>query len=164
MKPSETDGILAAINTLIAKGKLTMRNTRDRLRHTIGFEVIGLLIASPLASWITGISLTHMGPMALFFSLLAAVWNYAYNLGVDKLLLKLQGHTYKNLMQRVLHAFGFEGGLMVLTLPVMAWWLGLSMQTALALNLGFVAFYLVYTFVYNWSYDQAFPIPSPQTA
>ena len=32
-----------------------MRNTRDRLRHAIGFELIGLLIAAPLASWITGV-------------------------------------------------------------------------------------------------------------
>ena len=70
-----------------------MRNTRDRLRHAIGFELIGLLIAAPLASWITGVGLNHMGPLALFFSVLATVWNYVYNIGVDKLLLKYQGHN-----------------------------------------------------------------------
>jgi len=41
----------------------------------------------------------------------------------------------------------------------MAWWLNVSMLEALVLDLGFVAFYLVYAFVYNWVYDKVFPIP-----
>jgi uncharacterized membrane protein len=28
-----------------------MRTTADRIRHTVGFELIGLLIFAPLASW-----------------------------------------------------------------------------------------------------------------
>ena len=43
-----------------------MRTRNDRLRHAIGFELIGLLIAAPLASWATGIHLNHMGPLAIF--------------------------------------------------------------------------------------------------
>jgi len=112
-----------------------MRNTRDRLRHAIGFELIGLLIAAPLASWVTGVGLNHMGPLALFFSVLATVWNYVYNIGVDKLLLKYQGHTHKSLWQRVAHTFGFEGGLLFVALPVMSWWLDISMMEALVLDL-----------------------------
>ncbi len=126
-----------------------MRNTRDRLRHAIGFELIGLLIAAPLASWVTGVGLNHMGPLALFFSVLATVWNYVYNIGVDKLLLKYQGHTHKSLWQRIAHTFGFEGGLLFVALPVMSWWLDISMMEALVLDLGFVLFYLVYAFIYN---------------
>lgn len=89
-----------------------MRTRNDRLRHAIGFELIGLLIAAPLASWVTGVGLNHMGPLALFFSVLATVWNYVYNIGVDKLLMKYQGHTHKSLWQRIVHTFGFEGGLL----------------------------------------------------
>ncbi|MEM0552718.1 MULTISPECIES: PACE efflux transporter [Aeromonas] len=136
-----------------------MRTRNDRIRQAIGFEVIGLFIAAPLASWATGIHLSHMGPLALFFSVMATLWNYIYNIGVDKLLLKYQGHTYKNVWQRVVHAIGFEGGLLTVALPAMAWWLNVSMLEALVLDLGFVAFYLVYAFVYNWVYDKVFPIP-----
>ncbi|WP_429052511.1 PACE efflux transporter [Aeromonas veronii] len=136
-----------------------MRTRNDRLRHAIGFEFIGLLIAAPLASWVTGVGLNYMGPLALFFSVLATVWNYIYNIGVDKLLLKYQGHTHKTLWQRVLHTFGFEGGLLIVALPVMSWWLSVSMLEALVLDLGFVVFYLIYAFVYNWGYDKVFPIP-----
>ena len=50
------------------------------------------------------------GPAGLFFSVVATVWNYVtYNLGLDKLLLRCQGHTHKALWQRVLHTLGFEG-------------------------------------------------------
>ena len=123
------------------------------------FQLIGLLIAAPLASWATGIHLNHMGPLAIFFSLLATGWNYVYNLGVDKLLLKYQGHTYKSMWQRVIHTLGFEGGLLLVAMPVMSLWLGISLLEAFVLDLGFVAFYLVYAFVYNLSYDKVFPIP-----
>lgn len=136
-----------------------MRTRNDRLRHAICFEVIGLLIAAPLASWITGVGLDHMGPLTLLFSVLATVWNYIYNIGVDKLLLRYQGHTHKNLWQRVAHTFGFEGGLLIVALPVMSRWLNITLLEALVLDLGFVAFYLVYAFVYNWGYDKVFPIP-----
>ena len=136
-----------------------MRTRNDRLRHAIGFELIGLLIAAPLASWATGIHLNHMGPLAIFFSLLATGWNYVYNLGVDKLLLKYQGHTYKSMWQRVIHTLGFEGGLLLVAMPVMSLWLGISLLEAFVLDLGFVAFYLVYAFVYNLSNDKVFPIP-----
>ena len=136
-----------------------MRNTRDRLRHAIGFELIGLLIAAPLASWVTGVGLNHMGPLALFFSVVATVWNYVYNIGVDRLLLRLQGHTHKSLWQRVLHTLGFEGGLLVVALPVMSWWLDIGLLEALLLDLGFVLFYLVYAFIYNWGSAKVFPIP-----
>ena len=136
-----------------------MRTRNDRLRHAIGFELIGLLIAAPLASWATGIHLNHMGPLAIFFSLLATGWNYVYNLGVDKLLLKYQGHTYKSMWQRVIHTLGFEGGLLLVAMPVMSLWLGIRLLEAFVLDLGFVAFYLAYAFVYNLSYDKVFPIP-----
>ena len=136
-----------------------MRTRNDRLRHAIGFELIGLLIAAPLASWATGIHLNHMGPLAIFFSLLATGWNYVYNLGVDKLLLKYQGHTYKSMWQRVIHTLGFEGGLLLVAMPVMSLWLGISLLEAFVLDLGFVVFYLIYAFVYNWGYDKVFPIP-----
>lgn len=135
-----------------------MRTRNDRLRHAIGFEFIGLLIATPLASWVAGVGLNHMGLLTLFFSLLATVWNYVYNIVFDHFLIKYQGNSLKSLYHRVLHTFGFEGGLLIVALPVMSWWLNISMLEALLMDLGFVAFYLVYAFVYNWVYDKLFPI------
>ncbi|MGL5471006.1 MAG: chlorhexidine efflux transporter [Shewanella sp.] len=32
------------------------------------------------------------------------------------------------------------------------------------MDMGFVIFYLVYAFFYNWAYDRMFPIPAAATA
>ena len=58
------------------------------------------------------------------------------------------------------HAIGFEGGLLLVALPLVAWWLSISLWQALLLDLGFVFFYLVYAFVYNLAYDKVFPVPA----
>ena len=60
---------------------------------------------------------------------------------------------------RLRHTLGFEGGLLLVAMPVMSLWLGISLLEAFVLDLGFVAFYLAYAFVYNLSYDKVFPIP-----
>mgnify|MGYP003392208769 FL=1 len=91
--------------------------------------------------------------------MVAASLKKKQSIGVDRLQLRLQGHTHKTLWQRVLHTFGFEGGLLIVALPVMSWWLDIGLLEALVLDLGFVLFYLVYAFIYNWSYDKVFPIP-----
>ncbi|NRD30267.1 PACE efflux transporter [Shewanella sp. DC2-4] len=84
---------------------------------------------------------------------------YRNNIGVDRLQMKYQGHIHKTLCQRVLHTFGFVASLLIIALPIMSWWLNVSLLEALVLDLGFVAFYLVYAFIYNWGYDKVFPIP-----
>ncbi|MGP5213038.1 MULTISPECIES: chlorhexidine efflux transporter [Psychrobacter] len=57
-----------------------MRSTKDRIRHALGFEIIGLLIFAPLASWVFGFELHSMGVIALAGSIVATVWNYFYNI------------------------------------------------------------------------------------
>ena len=42
-----------------------MRTRKDRVRHALGFEIIGLLIFAPLASLVFGFELQLMGVMAL---------------------------------------------------------------------------------------------------
>ena len=53
---------------------------------------------------------------------------------------------------------------MALLLPVVAWWLDISLLAALAMDLSFAAFYLVYTFVFTYGYDRLYPPEAPQRA
>ncbi|MBR9856896.1 MAG: hypothetical protein GYB38_04225, partial [Gammaproteobacteria bacterium] len=46
-----------------------MRTTKDRIRHTLGFEIIGLIIFAPLASLLFGFELHLMGIMAVVGSI-----------------------------------------------------------------------------------------------
>ena len=92
-------------------------------------------------------------------STFAAVWNYVYNLGFDRILKRLTGSVHKRMRVRVLHALLFEGGLVVMLVPLIAWWLDISLWEALVADIALVVFYVVFAFVYNLAYDHIFPIP-----
>ena len=138
---------------------MQMRTGADRLRHTLGFEVLGLMISVPLFSLLTGQPVDHLGPLAIGLSLLATGWNYLYNLLVDHWMLRQLGRLEKRLIERVLHAMIFELGLLLVALPLTALWLGISLWQALWLDIGFSLFFVLYAFGYNLAYDRLFPLP-----
>ena len=137
-----------------------MRTVKDRIRHTLGFEIIGLIIFVPLASWLFGFDIQSIGLIAVAASVIATLWNYFYNLLFDHSMLKLRGNVHKTVPLRMLHAFLFEGGLLLLFLPIIAWHLGISLWQAFLMDITMATFYLVHAFVYNWIYDNVFPIPA----
>jgi uncharacterized membrane protein len=140
-----------------------MRTTKDRIRHTLGFEIVGLLIFAPLASLLFNHNLLDMGLMALVGSLIATVWNYLYNLLFDHALLRLRGDVRKTTPIRIAHALLFEGGLLLLFLPMIAWHLGITLWEAFLMDIAMASFYLVYAYLYNLAYDRVFPLPfAPQ--
>ncbi len=138
---------------------MQMRTGADRLRHTLGFEVLGMMISVPLFSLLTGQPVDHLGPLAIGLSLLATGWNYLYNLMVDHWMLRQLGRLEKRLIERVLHALIFELGLLLVVLPLTALWLGISLWQALWLDIGFSLFFVLYAFGYNLAYDRLFPLP-----
>ena len=135
-----------------------MRTTKDRIRHTLGFEIVGLILFVPLASWLFGFDVHAIGVIAVAGSIIAAGWNYFYNLLFDHAMVKWRGNVRKTVPIRLLHAFLFEGGLLSLYLPLIAWYLHISLWSAFMMGVSMATFYLVYAFFYNWSYDKAFPI------
>lgn len=140
-----------------------MRDTNDRIRHALSFEIIALVLVTPLGAWAFGLPLDHIGVIAVVSATIATGWNYLYNLLFDHALLRLAGHVDKSLAVRILHAILFEAGLLVILLPFIAWYLGVSLIEAFLLDVSFAAFYLVYAFAFNWLYDLAFPLPPMQS-
>ncbi|KQT61574.1 hypothetical protein ASG52_01430 [Methylobacterium sp. Leaf456] len=135
-----------------------MRSTRDRLRHAILFELLGLALIIPLGSLLFGLHGSDMGVIGVGSALAATVWNYVYNLGFDRAMQRLVGHTRKSLGLRVGHALLFEAGLLVILLPPIAWYLGISLRQAFVMDLAIAAFYVAYAFTFNLAYDRVFPL------
>lgn len=134
-----------------------MRTTRDRIRQAISFEVIGLLISTPLAAFVFHFNLEQTGVLAAIGAAIATIWNYLYNLIFDHSLKRISGTTQKSLKVRLLHALCFEFGLMLVFLPIIAWWMNIELLEALIVDIAFVVFYLIYAFVFTWCYDTLFP-------
>lgn len=136
-----------------------MRSVGDRIRHAICFEIIGVLIVTPLAGWVFSAEFGRVGVLAVAMSMIATVWNYVYNVAFDHGLLRLRGRIHKTPVERVVHAFIFEFGMLLITLPPVMWWMSYSFRQALAMAASLMVFYLIYTYVYNWLYDMIFPLP-----
>ncbi len=79
-----------------------MRTTFDRIRHAIGFEVIGLLLMVSILSQF-GFELGHVGAVGVFFSIVATLWNYVYNQWFDNFMQQKYSTTQKTVRIRLLH-------------------------------------------------------------
>ena len=127
------------------------KSITERVCQAIGFEGLALLICTPLLVWITGRPALEMGAVTLGISLLALSWNVIFNSLFDRLKARLQlasgGWT------RVLHALLFEGGLIILAVPLIAALMNISLLEAFILDIGVLLFFLPYTYVYHWGYD-----------
>lgn len=137
-----------------------MRSTRDRIRHAILFEALGLALIIPLGTVLFGLHPSDMGVIGVGSAFVATAWNYIYNLGFDHAMQHLAGHTRKSLLLRVAHAVLFEAGLLVILLPPIAWYLGISFVQAFVMDLAIAAFYVTYAFGFNLGYDRVFPLQS----
>ncbi|AZE90871.1 multidrug/biocide efflux PACE transporter [Pseudomonas orientalis] len=127
------------------------KSMTERVFQALGFEGLALLICTPLLVWVTGRPALEMGAVTLGISVLALSWNVMFNSLFDRLKVRLQlsdsGRT------RVLHALLFEGGLIVLAVPLIAALMKISLLEAFILDIGVLLFFLPYTYVYHWAYD-----------
>lgn len=137
-----------------------LRSLRDRLRQIVLFEVGGLLLITPPFAWASGVSMTESAGLLAVLALIAALWNAGFNTLYDWVEGRLTGRTAdrRPLGLRCVHAVLFEGGLLLLTLPVLMLWTGLGWWAALLADLGVAMAYVVYAFLFNMGYDRLFPI------
>ena len=124
------------------------------------FEVGGLLLITPPFVWLSGVSLLDSLGLLAAIALLAAVWNALYNTSFDWVEGRLTGRTsdQRPVVLRVVHALGFEGGLLIASLPVVMAWTGMDWLQALVADIGLAAAYVVYAYVFNLGYDRVFPV------
>ena len=129
--------------------------TIERVSQAILFEVIALAIVIPTTVLIAGYETDKMAIAGIALSLFAMLWNYVYNIVFDK----LAGYdrVKRGLAIRIIHAIAFELGMIMITLPSLAWYLNITWLEATILEAGFLVFILFYTFTFNWLYDRYQP-------
>lgn len=127
------------------------KSLAERILHALGFEILAILLTAPVLAVIMDRSMTQTGLLTLMFASVAMFWNMLYNALFDGLQRRLG--FVRNLRVRLLHALGFEVGLIVFLVPLAAWWLSVSLVQAFLLDIGLILFFLPYTVAYNWSYD-----------
>jgi len=132
----------------------------DRIRQVACFELGGLLLITPPFAWASGVALDESIGLLAVLALIAAVWNAAYNTVFDWVDGRLTGRCADRRppLLRLVHALGFEGGLLLMSLPVIVVWTGMGWLEALVADVALAGAYVVYAFVFNLAYDRLFPI------
>ncbi len=90
---------------------------------------------------------------------LAVTWNLIFN-AMFEAWERRQTVKGRSIRRRIAHAIGFEGGLIISMVPFFAWWLEVSLWEAFVMDLGFIIFFLIYTFIFSWCFDKVFGLPA----
>lgn len=136
-----------------------MQGIRRKIVYVTVFETLAIGITSVGLSSMAGSELGRAGAAAVFSSLVAVAWNFVYNTLFERWEAR-QTKRGRSVARRVAHAAGFEGGLAVLLVPLFAWWLGVSLIDAFAMDFGLTVFFLVYTYLFNLAFDRVFGLPA----
>lgn len=140
---------------------LSLQPVTRRITYVIIFELIAIVLSSMILSGMSDRQVTDSLPVAVGVSLIAVVWNYAYNTLFESWERK-NGITSRSVTLRVAHTVLFEAGFIVLAVPLFMWWYQVSFVTAFMMELGILVFFLVYTFVFTWLFDKIVPIAASQ--
>ncbi|SJN11951.1 hypothetical protein FM113_13485 [Leucobacter sp. 7(1)] len=126
-----------------------------RVIYVITYEALAIVFIT-----LTLLALGHGGAgsgiVAVASSTVALIWNFAWT-SLFESWEKRQASQTRTVPRRIAHAVGFEGGLVVFLIPVLSGILGISLLDALVLELGILAFFFVYTFVFAWVFDLVLP-------
>jgi uncharacterized membrane protein len=136
-----------------------MSPIKRRILQAVLYEVGAISFVGPVFAFIFKQPLDSTLGLAVVLSTIALLWNYAYN-GLFEAWEARQANRERTWLRRLIHGTGFEGGLVFLLVPVMAWWLGTSLWVAFITNLGLMAFFFVYAIGFTWAFDKVFGLPS----
>ena len=144
----------------------TKRHHRDfvmspksrRVLQAILYEAFAITFVAPVLSIIFDEPPTSSIGLAFVLSSIALGWNYVFNTIFERWEAR-QSVRGRSFVRRLAHGIGFEGGLVVMLVPVMALWLNTSALNAFLANLGLLAFFFVYAIAFTWAFDRVFGLP-----
>lgn len=136
-----------------------MQGTRRKIVQAISYEVLALLVVAPFLFWLFDNSLLLSGAVAVATSLIAVSWNMLFNSIFERWEAR-QAKPQRTFRRRVMHALGFELGLLLFTTPLLAYGLDISWWQALLGDLAILLFYLVYALFFQWGFDLIFDPPA----
>lgn len=140
-----------------------MKPTQRRVLQAVLYELFAIGVVGPVLGWLFDEPMGSSLALAVVLSAMALTWNYVFNALFERWEARqvVRGRSWQ---RRLAHGAGFEGGLTLLLVPVMAWWLDTSAWQAFLANLGLLAFFFVYAVGFTWAFDRVFGLPASAAA
>ncbi len=127
-----------------------------RIIYVVSYEIIAIIFVTTTLV-VLGFGGGSSGLIAVVSSAVAVVWNFIWNT-LFEAWERRQDSQKRTVARRVVHSLGFEGGLVVFLVPILAWILQVSLVEAFMLEIGLLVFFLIYTFVFAWVFDLILPM------
>lgn len=125
--------------------------SKRRLVHALSYEIILLIIIAIALSFIFEVPMETTGSLGIAMAVTSVLWNMLFNHYFEK---AEQKYKFKRTIpMRIVHAIGFEGGLMLATIPMVAYAMQMTLFEAVILDFSMTMCILVYTFIFQWCYD-----------
>lgn len=139
-----------------------MSPTTRRVVQAVLYEAFAIAFVGPAMSLMFEQPVGSSLALAVIMSTIALAWNYVFN-GIFEAWEARQVVKGRSFKRRLAHGIGFEGGLVFLLVPVMAYWLETTLLKAFLADLGILAFFFVYAIVFTWAFDKVFGLPQSAT-
>ena len=140
-----------------------MSPTTRRVVQALLYEAIAIAVVGPVLSLAFDKSPTSTLGLAVVLSGIALTWNYVFN-SIFERWESRQSVRSRSFARRLAHGAGFEGGLVIILLPVMSLWLEIPITAAFVANLGLLAFFFFYAIAFTWCFDRVFGLPASAQA
>lgn len=124
---------------------------KERLCHSLLFEMGAVAIASIIVLAFSSVKPSTAIGTGVVMALMAMAWNFIFNAGFDKVFTEPRQNRSFGL--RLFHTISFELGLLIFTIPVIAYLLNLTLWQALLADVGLTIVITVYALIFNWIYD-----------
>lgn len=136
-----------------------MQGFKRKLVYVTAYELIGMMISALGLALLSGHKPASTGPLAMIITTIAVSWNFIYNY-LFEWWESHQASRTRTFRRRLLHAVGFQLTLVVYLIPLIAWWMNVSLVQAFLLDAALIVIIPCYTFVYNWIFDKLFGLPA----
>ena len=136
-----------------------MTPTRRKIVYAVSFETLGTLVASVYLWLVSDADAGSSLALSVLTATIALSWSYVFNTIFEAWEARqpVKGRTLK---RRTAHALLFEGGLVLICIPVMAWWLQVGYLEALVYEAGLIALFIAYSYAFTWGFDRIFGMPA----
>ncbi|QKJ51261.1 PACE efflux transporter [Providencia rettgeri] len=134
-----------------------MQGIKRKIVFVTIYEVVGWVISALALLSFREFSGNNR-PLALVITTIAVSWNFIFNTGFEYWESK-QKSRIRTFRRRFVHAILFQLTLVIFLIPLIAWWLSISLLQALILDFALIIFIPIYTFFFNWAFDKIFGLP-----
>lgn len=130
-----------------------------RVLQAVLYEVGAIALTGPILGVAFDASVGSALLLATIMSSIALAWNYVFNALFERWEAK-QAVKGRSVWRRLAHGIGFEGGLAVMLVPLMTYWLQTSLLEALLAEVGILLVFFVYAIAFTWAFDKCFGLPA----